>query len=203
MHLAEFLSGPNKRRDRGRLSAKNATRTTNPSSRTFLFNRPRKSSGAHRGPVAPTIPPCQPPKVVKYSADVFLSPPPLAGPPTRSSLLPLNQLISVSRSRSPNGPTLLRIRYVNREDDNQTETDRASSIHLFVLFADARGPGLDRLFCLRTAALLNFVRFAVRFGTGEIVRQPFTLGNFCPVVEPCKWDFDRVETTSPSFYISR
>lgn len=31
MHLAEFLSGPNKRRDRGRLSTKNATRTSDPS----------------------------------------------------------------------------------------------------------------------------------------------------------------------------
>lgn len=129
MHLAEFLSGPNKRRDRRRLRAKNSTRTTDASflrsfslsffALAFLFVRGTKSSlfrkrerereRAHAPPPAPSPPPsgfCQPPKVVKYSADVFHP----------SSLHP--RLSSTQEDGEP----LLRIRYVNREDDNRTET---------------------------------------------------------------------------------
>lgn len=129
MHLAEFLSGPNKRRDRRRLRAKNATRTTDASflrslslslSSLSLFSlcgaqsllsleRRRERERAHAPPPAPSPPPsgfCQPPKVVKYSADVFHP----------SSLHP--RLSSTQEDGEP----LLRIRYVNREDDNRTET---------------------------------------------------------------------------------
>lgn len=54
---------------------------------------------------------CQPPKVVKYSADVFH---PSSPSPCRFTLASAPRV----HGRGP----LLRIRYVNREDDNRTET---------------------------------------------------------------------------------
>lgn len=99
MHLTEFPSGPNKRRDGRRLNAKNAVRATSlvrPPSR-LLF-------AVLLGPLrrALTVPPRRPKalKVVRYSASVRCSP-----PPCRPFVAPS----SYPRGRN----TLLRITYTS------------------------------------------------------------------------------------------
>ena len=186
MHLAEFLSGPNKRRDRRRLLAKNATRTTDASflrdpspflyshfSLLYLFSLPHgtKSSGPCRAPAPPTtstttiVAPVNRQKLLSiprmYSI-LLPSRTPFFGRLSFSLSLSLSLSPSVSPRPPLYGRTLLRIRYVNRKDDNQTETDCPLSTgpSLSLIFFHSRfrpfhavpvRPRARYAFCLRAA----------------------------------------------------
>lgn len=149
MHLAEFLSGPNKRRDRRRLRAKNATRTTDASFLRSHFSLcaplgPRR--GRERERERRPIPHHRRlHRVASVNRQKLLSIPRMYSTP------PLPSPPFTLASSAPWTGTLLRIRYVNREDDNRTETDDgsragarsfeapsppppSSSIHVFVRF---------------------------------------------------------------------
>lgn len=124
MHLAEFLSGPNKRRDRRRLRAKNATRTTDASFLRSHFSLcaplgPRR--GRERERERRPIPHHRRlHRVASVNRQKLLSIPRMYSTP------PLPSPPFTLASSAPWTGTLLRIRYVNREDDNRTETDDGS-----------------------------------------------------------------------------
>ena len=158
MHLAEFLSGPNKRRDtRGREvthkkrgAYDEGVSTLTPSLSLSLPRSPlfcilvsllsfdfsslcHTSTQSLLGPSSVQWPLCPP-----TAANCFVA------PVNRQKLLSIPRMYSIllpSRAPSLGRPpfpsataphfppvrtgTLLRIRYINREDDNQTETDSA------------------------------------------------------------------------------